>query len=629
MVQETIAAPGTTTFALGTPSTGFVAFSTIPSITGGDTVDYLAIDASGTPWEVGTGTWTSGALARTTVLQNSSGGTTAVNFTGSTLVSNTLTAERYLAGSGGPITTDTVTAQTTNGSLTLKGNGSGGVTTNGVFSVASGTSGLTVTPGWYHGSGTWLNLDTTGPSGVGSGGAGSNAWLALASQPGLWVNDAGANDIIIKNASGALRFTNNGTSTGLSLISNVVTAPTFASSNATITGGTVDGTAIGSTTASTGKFTTLVNGGVAQSPYASSPLFGTGADGSVTISSGTTTLVRDMHYANLTLSGTGAISTNGFRIFVSGTADFSAAATGAILAIGAAGFAASGATAGAAANITGYGGTVPVMPLSSGAGGAGSTTTGTASAAAGSITVGLGGIGGQGGSGGVGGSAAGGAAGASGIIYNTLLLPTPDTCLTSISGLNEGVAGALFGSGGGGGGGYSTYSGGGGGGGGGAACIVQIYARFIQRGANTNTSIISAKGGAGGAGAAGIGGSAAGGGGGGGGGGGCIYIVNESLLGSTIANALDVSGGDGASGGNGLGAGKGGAGGTGGATGRVQIVTLNPTTAGTNANVANGGTVTGYTFGYSAASAAGTAGSTTSTTTGGGGGAGAPMKVGL
>ena len=119
MVQETIAAPGTSAFALGTPSTGFVAFSTIPSITSGDTVDYLAIDASGAPWEVGTGTWTSGTLTRTTVLHNSSGGTTAVNFIGSTLVSNTLTAERYLADNVAAFTVDTVTATgSTQGSAT-------------------------------------------------------------------------------------------------------------------------------------------------------------------------------------------------------------------------------------------------------------------------------------------------------------------------------------------------------------------------------------------------------------------------------------------------------------------------------------------------------------------------------
>ena len=40
--------------------------------------------------------------------------------------------------------------------------------------------------------------------------------------------------------------------------------------------------------------------------------YGDGSDGNVTISSGVTTLVRDMFYNNLTLSGTGQIVTAGY-----------------------------------------------------------------------------------------------------------------------------------------------------------------------------------------------------------------------------------------------------------------------------------------------------------------------------
>src|SRR5271166_403646 len=40
--------------------------------------------------------------------------------------------------------------------------------------------------------------------------------------------------------------------------------------------------------------------------------FGDGSDGNVNISSGTTTLTRDMFYNNLTLSGTGALVTAGY-----------------------------------------------------------------------------------------------------------------------------------------------------------------------------------------------------------------------------------------------------------------------------------------------------------------------------
>ena len=535
-----------------------------------------------------------------------------ITFTGYPFASPNFSVDTY-----GNTAVQTVQAINSNTALTLEGNGTGSVT------VGSTTRGID----WAWGTGNNTAIANRGND-YGSASGGGFVMRGVSG------SDTTIQQILQAGGTGfnAFQFWDGANKSLLGLnsvtgsVNSLTVSPAVTGSAPAITASGAD-TNVSLNLATKGMGTIQING-VSQSAYSASPLFGTGADGTVTISSGVTTLSRDMHYANLTLSGTGAINANGFRIFVSGTADFSAAATGAIFASGAAGAAASGATAGIAATITGYGGTVPVTPLVNGAGGAGSTTTGTASAAAASIVVGLGGIGGQGGSGGAS-TSAGGAAGAGGVIYNTLLLPAPAPSLTAVSGLNAFVEGALFGSGGGGGGGDATNSGGGGGGGGGPACTVQIYARVIQRGANTNTSIISAKGGAGGAGAAAVGGSAAGGGGGGGGGGGAIYIVTESLLGSAIANALDVSGGNGASGGNGLGTGKGGAGGTGGATGRVHVITLNPASVGTTANVANGGTVSGTTYGYSAASAVGTAGSTTSTTTGGAGGAGAAMKVGL
>ncbi len=58
--------------------------------------------------------------------------------------------------------------------------------------------------------------------------------------------------------------------------------------------------------------------------------FGDGSDGDQTISSGTTTLIRDMYYRNLTVSGSGVLVTNGFRVFVQEELDITAAAAGAI-----------------------------------------------------------------------------------------------------------------------------------------------------------------------------------------------------------------------------------------------------------------------------------------------------------
>src|ERR1700677_5177942 len=82
---------------------------------------------------------------------------------------------------------------------------------------------------------------------------------------------------------------------------------------------------------------------------------GDGSDGNAVISSGTTTLSRDMFYGNLTINGTGQIATNGFRIFVAGILDLTAAPVGAINANGGAGANDSGSTGGAitAINVTG------------------------------------------------------------------------------------------------------------------------------------------------------------------------------------------------------------------------------------------------------------------------------------
>lgn len=338
-------------------------------------------------------------------------------------------------------------------------------------------------------------------------------------------------------------------------------------------------------------------------------MFGTGADGAATISSGTITLTRDMHYTNLTLSGTGAINPAGWRLFVSGTLDLSAAAAGAIAVNGVPANNASGASGGAASGGLSQR-TVGQSPQTGGAGGAGSTGIGSAGTTGASTTYGNGGNGGAAGAGGSA-TSAGGAAGAGGTETVQIPLNTP-TMNFWLPANNASLASGLIGGGGGGGGGDGTNAGGGGGSGGSYGGIIALYARNIQRGANATASLLQAKGSNGGAGANGVAGNAAGGGGGGGGGGGLIYIVTEALLGTAIANALDVSGGTGGAGGTGAGTGHGGNGGTGGAGGSIQIVNL----------------VT-PSFTTSAWNTAGTAGSTTSTIAAGAGGAGAQVRAAL
>jgi hypothetical protein len=348
-----------------------------------------------------------------------------------------------------------------------------------------------------------------------------------------------------------------------------------------------------------------------------SALFGSGADGTVTISSGTTTLTRDMMYANLTISGTGSLVTNGYRVFVSGTLTITNAPAAAITSSASAGNNASGAT----------GGTTPSTPTGSwpklpyifvtATGGTGSTTTGTAgtqaSGAVGTLNLGSPGAGGAGGT--------GVSAGASGVsaqttstnAYNFASFPIDYTIMRLSAGSTPAsILSGLYGGGGGQGGGDATNAGGGGGGPGAPASFIQLQARFINRGASTTAAAIQAKGGNGGNGANGVAGTAGGGGGGGGASGGTVIIITEGLLGATATNCIDVSGGTGGTGGNSPSTNKGGTGGTGGGTGAVVIHNLGAAT-----------------YSSSVPATAGSAATTASTTAGTTGGAGATLQVSL
>ncbi len=348
------------------------------------------------------------------------------------------------------------------------------------------------------------------------------------------------------------------------------------------------------------------------SPYTGSLLFGTGADGSVTISSGTTTLSRDMHYSSLVLSGTGVLNPNGHRIFVSGTLDISAASAGAILVSGGTVSNAVGSAAGAGNGAQFAARDVPLAApaLNGVAGGTGIGATGTSSSAYNfAANGGQGGVGGGGGAG----TSAGGSAGSLAVSASYQpSFPTPTLTFSLYYGTCNTTYAGFSGSSGGAGGGDGTNSGGGGGAAGPGGGSICLYARFIQRGTNTTVGILSAKGSNGGNGGNAAGGNAGGGGGGGAAGGGFVYIVTEGLLGSTIVNGIDVSGGAGGTGGTGSGTGKGGAGGAGGNGGNYQIINLGAPS------------FTAGTF-----NASGSAGSTTSTTSGGSGGSGATVRGNL
>ena len=326
--------------------------------------------------------------------------------------------------------------------------------------------------------------------------------------------------------------------------------------------------------------------------------FGDGRDGTAIVSSGTVTLSRDMYYTNLSISGTGRVDPNGFRIFVSGQLSLTSAAEGAISYItGNGGSATTNASTGSVAGTAGVGGASTTSyygrSTSGTAGGTGvNDPVGTiAATVAANSPIFLGGWIAS-----VGGPAA---AGTSGTVNQTL-----QTASTTAIGWGRAfvdlsapyISGTFYcAAGGNGGNGSGTQNGfvGGGGGGGGAGNIgCFIYANEVVVGSSTADSAIKFVGGSGGNGGTRDTTDGSGRGGGGGGGqGGFVYIVYNKVTGSMTSGRFLIN----ASGGNG---GTGAKGGQGGASGPVSMYKLS---TGTRSN-------------YSA-----TAGATTSTSTGGAG----------
>jgi hypothetical protein len=323
--------------------------------------------------------------------------------------------------------------------------------------------------------------------------------------------------------------------------------------------------------------------------------FGDGSDGTVSITTGTTTLTRDQYFDTLSISNGATLKTNGYRVFcktsitIDGTLDCS----------------------GSNGN-NGNKGNDNDSPSSPATGGTGATVNT-------SPTIFAGAAGGNGGAGGYG-LVGAGVAGGNGVANNYLINPngagngggkggstsvTPPsggtggsgTYITKIasapSALNPYLAGNFLatsaGNGGGGGGdvcypinsSYNWADGGSGGGGGASGGILVLAAKSITISA---TGVISANGGNGGSG--GVGGNTTlynafghypgnGGGGGGGGNGGVIFIIYSSLTNNGSITAYSGSGGTGGTAGtnSGLGGvvynGVAGTGGTGGQAGLI------------------------------------------------------------
>jgi hypothetical protein len=101
MILETTTNPGTsTTVNLAGAVTGFSAFTA--GFSNGASIYYVLRD--GTQWETGAGTFNTGSpntISRTTVIANSAGNTSRLNFTGLTQVYNTVPASRMVYNNNG------------------------------------------------------------------------------------------------------------------------------------------------------------------------------------------------------------------------------------------------------------------------------------------------------------------------------------------------------------------------------------------------------------------------------------------------------------------------------------------------------------------------------------------------
>jgi len=271
-VQQTGTANTTVSFTLSGSVTGFQSFTA--GVGNGNTTYYAAYDASGN-WEVGLGTYstTGPTLTRTTIYASSNSGS-AVTFSGTVNVFVTYAATRSVYQDDTSLVTVPSLAATA--SVTASGNkgaisyGTLGYSdTNILASYQSSVAGYNqiVLQNTSNNAAASANFNISNNAGTattnyGEFGINSSTFTgsgAFSAAGTTYLASASTDLAIGTYGSNAIHFVVNNGATDAATISSagLLTANSFASSSAAITGGSINNTTIGASTANTGKFTTL------------------------------------------------------------------------------------------------------------------------------------------------------------------------------------------------------------------------------------------------------------------------------------------------------------------------------------------------------------------------------------
>lgn len=110
--------------------------------------------------------------------------------------------------------------------------------------------------------GVWINLPTSGPSGIGTGGAGSNPMLAYCASGAQWFTDSLAGDNAIRNTGGKLLFGNSSGASAMSLGGDNIGIGVYTAAAKTHIQHTAEQVRIGYDASNYAKITVASNGAV-------------------------------------------------------------------------------------------------------------------------------------------------------------------------------------------------------------------------------------------------------------------------------------------------------------------------------------------------------------------------------